>query len=214
MLISEPLIYHVLEQTYFDLLFYMQYHYKICKHTQTAGLDMNYYKLIKIYISIPYWAIDSPFGCQLIVPFPQGTSLFGTRIMVSFEGLSIATFIIIRALGFWPWGKSLSLECSSLIRCTFILTLIACGGISNFITHLASGFTHCHNINLFLLYLVPSRMGTTYDLGVFSPHVDIIIGDCLGLTFSFFYQIECCCDLLSSMFAIVYIFIYEVTEVI
>ena len=54
-----------------------------------------------------------------------------------------------------------------------MITLLAFGGTGNF----SSGITLLHNINMFL-FLVPSGVDTTNDLGVFSPGVDITVAGC------------------------------------
>ena len=59
-----------------------------------------------------------------------------------------------------------------------ILTLVAFGDTGNF----SSGITLLHNINLYHWYLASSGMDNTYDLGVFSPCVDITVADCHRLT--------------------------------
>ena len=55
-----------------------------------------------------------------------------------------------------------------------MITQIAFGGIGSF----SSGITLLHNINLFHCYVAPFGVDTTYDLGVFSPGVDITFASC------------------------------------
>ena len=97
--------------------------------------------------------------------------LLWTRLMVGFVGLSTEPSLLLLVLtGFLTWELSISFECSSLlIRRSLMITLVSFSGIGNF----SSGITLLHNINLFHWYLSLFRVGTTYDLGVLSPDVDI-----------------------------------------
>ena len=100
----------------------------------------------------------------------------------------MATFIVISAQRSWTWGLSLSFQFNSLyIRDALILTVIPFAGVSNLISDLILSITHCH-INLFLLYMSPCEVDTTYDLGVFLPGVNITMAGCHGLTLGFSYN--------------------------
>ena len=65
--------------------------------------------------------------------------------------------------------------------------LTAFGETGNLIS-ISNQVSHCDNINLLLLYLVPSGVDTAYDLGVFSPIVDITVAGYQGLTLGIFYN--------------------------
>ena len=120
----------------------------------------------------------------------SGTSFFDTRLMKDFGGLSIEPPLLLSVLmGFWTWGLSLPFGCNSLlIRRALKLTLVAFGGIGNF----SSGITLHHNINLFCWFLAPSGMDITYNLGVFSPGVDITVAGCHRLTLDAFCSHTSC----------------------
>ena len=113
-----------------------------------------------------------------------GSSFFGTRLMVGFGGLNNKPPLLLLVFKrFWTWVLSLLFECSSLlIMRSLMITLVVLPGTGNF----SSGITLLHNINLCCWYLAPSGVDTTYNLGVFSPGVDIYVVGCHRLTLGAF----------------------------
>ena len=102
----------------------------------------------------------------MVVSCP-GTSFLGIRLMMGFEGLSTEPPLLLIVLkGFGPGDYHFHLSVGSLM-----ITLVAFADICNF----PFGITLLHSINLLQWYLSPFGVDTAYDLGVFSPGVDITV---------------------------------------
>ena len=113
--------------------------------------------------------------------------------MTGFGGFDIEPLYYYLYIGVWTFRLSLSHECSALlITGALTLTLITIGDTGQL------HFTYnirCHSLpqdQPVPSKFVPPGADNTYDLGVFSPAIDVIVSGCARLIFDIFFNHSDC----------------------